>query len=123
MSWWHISDGLDQCLQFADSCADWEQSLNGKVGGKLVLKDGAEFGASRLWWGRQKKRHAPHEGVDIHEALTCTGVHQLPVGFGVPAIADGVVVGIFEDFLAKSVVIQHLDTIQVPSVMPGQQCK
>lgn len=69
---------------------------------------GMLFKAPNTWWGTQGKRKTPHEGLDLgfyrnqeKEIIGFNANIKIPTPYG------GVVVGIFEDFLGKSILIKH----------------
>ena len=74
-----------------------------------IFYPGMLFNSIDKWWGDQGKRDRPHEGLDL--CLYKDRKDRI-LRFGektkVPAIYDGVVVGIIDDFLGKSVIIEHL---------------
>ncbi|RWX50823.1 hypothetical protein VU01_12592 [Candidatus Electrothrix marina] len=78
-----------------------------------LWQPGMCFLDDRLWWGEQKKRIAPHEGIDLawytdqqgKEHWLAPG-HMIP-GLVVPAIFSGKVVQLHQDFLNWSVYIRH----------------
>jgi hypothetical protein len=84
---------------------------NGLAGERLahwVLRPGMLFGAAGKWWGDGGKRIAPHEGLDLcfyrdqaHE------IHRLHPGIRIPAMYEGTVVRMLDDFLGRTVVIAH----------------
>jgi len=69
----------------------------------------------RLWWGEQKKRIAPHEGVDLacyadqqgKECWLGLASGQTVPGLFVPAMFPGRVVQLHQDFLNWSLYIRH----------------
>jgi murein DD-endopeptidase MepM/ murein hydrolase activator NlpD len=73
-----------------------------------LLCSGMLFEALDQWWGIQGKRNKLHEGLDL-------GFYRNQkkeiIGFDastrIPTIYDGVIVGIFNDFLGKSIFIKH----------------
>lgn len=73
-----------------------------------VFWPGMLFNATDKWWGDQGKRDKPHEGLDLclyknrEDAILCLGEKAR-----VPVIYDGIVVKIVDDFLGKSVIIEH----------------
>ena len=73
-----------------------------------VLLPGMLFQASEEWWGERRSRRTPHEGLDLcyyrdrHNRL-----HTLDENTRIPAMYDGVVVGIIDDLLGKSLVVHH----------------
>ena len=73
-----------------------------------LLCSGMLFKAPDKWWGIPGKRNKPHEGLDL-------GFYRNQkkeiIGFDdstrIPTIYSGVIVGIFNDFLGKSIFIKH----------------
>ena len=73
-----------------------------------LLCSGMLFEAPDQWWGIQGKRKKLHEGLDL-------GFYRNQkkeiIGFDdstrIPTIYEGVIVGIFNDFLGKSIFIKH----------------
>ena len=74
-----------------------------------VFCPGMLFNSTDKWWGDQGKRDKPHEGLDLclykdHKDT----ILRLDEKAKIPVIYDGTVVGIVDDFLGKSVIIEHL---------------
>ena len=71
--------------------------------------EGMLFKSLETWWGRERSRPSPHEGLDIgFYKDTNDKIRCLEPGFKVPAVADGVVYDISDDdFLGKSIFIRH----------------
>ncbi len=60
------------------------------------------------WWANSGLRAAPHEGVDLCFYRTAAGEHRrLAPRTRVPAVADGEVLAVIDDFLGKSIIIHH----------------
>jgi murein DD-endopeptidase MepM/ murein hydrolase activator NlpD len=74
-----------------------------------VFCPGMLFNSTDKWWGDQGKRDKPHEGLDLclYRDREDT-ILRLGEKSKVPVIYDGTVVGIVDDFLGKSVIIEHL---------------
>lgn len=73
-----------------------------------VFAPGMLFDAGDKWWGDRGKRGTPHEGLDICLYKDGQGrVLRLDAGSRVPVMYDGAVVGIIDDFLGKSVIVEH----------------
>lgn len=74
-----------------------------------VFCPGMLFNSTDKWWGDQGKRDTPHEGLDLclykDRKDTILGLGEKAK---VPVIYDGRVVRIVDDFLGKSVIIEHL---------------
>ncbi len=69
---------------------------------------GTCFLDEQLWWGINKKRFAPHEGIDLacytdQQGKTC----WLDSGLLIPSIFSGKMVQLHRDFLNWSVYIRH----------------
>jgi murein DD-endopeptidase MepM/ murein hydrolase activator NlpD len=74
-----------------------------------VFYPGMLFNSTDKWWGDQGKRDRPHEGLDLCLYKDRKDrILRLGEKTKIPAIYDGVVVGIIDDFLGKSVIIEHL---------------
>lgn len=73
-----------------------------------LLSPGMLFQATDRWWGTRVKRETPHEGIDLGFYRNRT---NKVFGFNdqtrIPAMYDGVVVGVFSDFLGESVLVRH----------------
>ena len=74
-----------------------------------VFYPGMLFNSTNKWWGDQGKRDKPHEGLDLcfYKDREDT-ILRLGEKAKVPVIYDGKVVRIVDDFLGKSVIIEHL---------------
>ena len=70
---------------------------------------GMLFQSTDKWWGDRKKRDKPHEGLDLCLYKNQKGaIVRLEEKTKVPVIYDGMVVGIIDDFLGKSIIVDHL---------------
>jgi hypothetical protein len=84
-----------------------------------LLCSGMLFKAPNTWWGIQGKRKKLHEGLDL-------GFYKNQkkeiIGFDdstrIPTIYEGEIVGIFNDFLGKSILIKH----EITSADNGTLC-
>ena len=74
-----------------------------------VFCPGMLFNSTDKWWDDLGKRDKPHEGLDLclYKDRKDT-ILRLGEKAKVPVIYDGTVVGIVDDFLGKSVIIEHL---------------
>lgn len=74
-----------------------------------VFYPGMLFNATDKWWGDEGKRDNPHEGLDLclYKDRENT-ILRLGEKAKVPAIYDGIVVRVIDDFLGKSVIMEHL---------------
>jgi hypothetical protein len=73
-----------------------------------IFCPGMLFNALDKWWGDQGKRDKPHEGLDLCLYRDRRDrMHRLDEKTKIPVIYDGTVVGIVNDFLGKSVIIEH----------------
>ena len=99
--------GVAEATSFA---RDFARANELGVGGfrEWVLHPGMLFRASRTWWGDGGARPAPHEGLDL--CYYCdreNRTHRLGGQARVPALYEGVVMGIAPDFLGHSVIVRH----------------
>jgi hypothetical protein len=61
------------------------------------------------WWGNRSKRDHPHEGLDLGLYRDRQGnIRQLEEATQIPAMYGGVVVKVLDDFLGKSVIMEHV---------------
>ena len=66
------------------------------------------FNAPDKWWGDQGKRDKPHQGLDLCLYRDLQGkMRHLGEKTKIPAIYGGIVVGIVNDFIGKSVIVEH----------------
>jgi murein DD-endopeptidase MepM/ murein hydrolase activator NlpD len=74
-----------------------------------VFCPGMLFNSTDKWWGDQGKRDRPHEGLDLclYKDREDT-ILRLGEKAKVPVIYDGIVARIIDDFLGKSIVMEHL---------------
>ncbi len=69
---------------------------------------GMLFLAPNKWWCNRSKRDSPHEGLDLGLYRDCRGnIRQLDEKTQIPAIFGGMVVKVLDDFLGKSVIMEH----------------
>ncbi len=85
-----------------------ENALDGNGFKEWIFHPGMLFNSPTKWWGDQGKREKPHEGLDFclyrdRRDKIC----RLDEKTKIPVIYDGIVVGIFNDFLGKSVIMEH----------------
>lgn len=65
------------------------------------------FGSTDKWW-ISGKRDNPHEGLDLcFYADQSDKILRIKEGTNIPAIFDGTVAWIIDDFLGKSIIIEH----------------
>lgn len=93
--------GLSQALARANGL-----EARGSIG--WHVEPAMRFGAASTWWAGRGPRPRPHEGLDLafyqgrDQAL-----HRLGVETRVPAMYDGVVVRLCDDFIGRSVMMEH----------------
>jgi murein DD-endopeptidase MepM/ murein hydrolase activator NlpD len=74
-----------------------------------IFCPGMLFHSTDKWWGDRGKRDKPHEGLDLCFYKDREDkIIRLGEKTKVPAIDDGMVVRIMDDFLGKSVILEHL---------------
>lgn len=73
-----------------------------------IVRPGMLFGDCVEWWSDGCRRLTEHEGVDFAEGFR-TGEGMCRIADGVPArsVAEGEVVAVLDDFIAKTVVVRH----------------
>ena len=73
---------------------------------------GMLFYSKDKWWGDFKFRHCSHEGIDITYYRTYPDVIQsFDDSIKVPAMDDGIILNICDDFLAQTLVVEHKNAI------------
>lgn len=73
-----------------------------------LLDPGMLFGAESTWWGERAARERPHEGLDLAAYRGEDGrIVRLDGSTRLSAMYDGVVVGVFDDFLGRSLLLAH----------------
>jgi murein DD-endopeptidase MepM/ murein hydrolase activator NlpD len=73
---------------------------------------GMLFSSQDKWWGNFKSRHSAHEGIDITFYRTCKNrTHCFDDFIKIPAMSDGVVLNICNDFLARTLVVKQKNII------------
>lgn len=73
-----------------------------------VFFPGMLFHSMDKWWGNQGKRLKPHEGLDLcmyqtHQNQTLFLDEQTKL----PSMYDGLILKIMDDFIGKSVILEH----------------
>ena len=72
------------------------------------FQPGMLFDAMDAWWGHRDRRTRPHEGLDLCLYVDGKGEsHALGSSFRIPAIYEGQVVKVGDDFLGKSIYVRH----------------
>jgi len=73
-----------------------------------LICNGMLFNSGNSWWGAGAKRKKPHEGLDLCFYRDSENrVRRLNEAAKIPVMYDGTVIGIFDDFLGKSLFLQH----------------
>jgi murein DD-endopeptidase MepM/ murein hydrolase activator NlpD len=69
---------------------------------------GMLFRAAGKWWGDRGPRDRPHEGLDLLLYKDQQDrVRHVNETVRIPVMRDGVIVGIINDFIGKSVIVEH----------------
>ncbi len=73
-----------------------------------IFAKGTLFGEKEQWWDILGERPTSHEGVDIC-AFNDSGGQQIMLddSFAVPVMFDGKVIDMFDDFLGKTLIVEH----------------
>jgi murein DD-endopeptidase MepM/ murein hydrolase activator NlpD len=73
-----------------------------------VFQPGMLFNSPDKWWGHRGKRDTPHEGLDLCLYRVPNGrIFCIDENTRIPVMYDGVVVAIVNDFLGKSLIVEH----------------
>ncbi len=99
--------GIDQQSCFAEAFVKHNR-LDNALFSAFSFDPCMLFGSRHEWWAERRKRRSPHEGIDICCFLDQAGrENSLPAGSKVPTAFVGKVIRIVEDYLGKSVFIEH----------------
>lgn len=75
-----------------------------------VFCENMMFNALGKWWGDYGQRDFPHEGIDLCLYMDGAGrLRRLDEQTRIPAMHDGVVKALFDDYLGRAVIIEHED--------------
>jgi murein DD-endopeptidase MepM/ murein hydrolase activator NlpD len=75
---------------------------------RWLLTPGMLFQAGEQWWGEQRRRPTPHEGLDLCCFEDAAGRRQrLDSNTRIPATYAGRIIRIAPDFLGESVYLSH----------------
>ena len=75
---------------------------------RWLFKPGMLFNAPETWWGEQKLRATPHEGLDLYCFADAAGqIKELDKNIKIPAAFAGKIVKTGNDFLGKSIYLSH----------------
>ena len=75
---------------------------------RWVFHPGMLFHSPDKWWGDRGRRQTPHEGLDLCFYRAPGGrMHCLDDKTRIPVLYDGIIVAIVNDFLGKSVIVEH----------------
>jgi len=73
-----------------------------------IFCPGMLFNAKDKWWGDRGRRNKPHEGLDLCLYRSERGkILRLDGKTAIPAVYEGSVVKVFDDFLGKSIIMEH----------------
>ena len=73
-----------------------------------LFHPGMLFNSRETWWGAEKQRAAPHEGLDLCSFEDTNGlVKKVDNRIKIPATFAGAIVKIHQDFLGKSIYLSH----------------
>ena len=73
---------------------------------------GMLFSSMDKWWGDFKYRHSAHEGIDItYYSTHPEKMHCFDDSIKVPAMEDGAILNICDDFLGQTLVVEYENSI------------
>jgi hypothetical protein len=106
------NDSGNETGSMSSNGSDNELSLNTANSFKVqwLFHCGMLFQSKNIWWDDFKKqRSTTHEGIDIsyYSHQNSDKIHCFDDCIQVPAMDDGIVLNICDDFLGKSIVIRH----------------
>ncbi len=85
-----------------------ENALDDRGFREWFFRPGMLFHSPVKWWGDMGKRHKPHEGIDLLFFRDYRdNILHLGIDTRIPAMYDGVVVAVFNDFLGRSLILEH----------------
>lgn len=85
-----------------------ENDLNDSGFQEWVFYPGMLFNTMDQWWGNQGKRKRPHEGLDLSLYRDRENrILRLGEKTKIPVLYDGIVVRVVDDFIGKSVMVEH----------------
>ncbi len=88
----------------------WGMGNNQKI--QWMFHCGMLFSSKDKWWGDFKFRHAVHEGIDITYYRTQPDtIACFDDSIKVPAMDEGIVLNICDDFLGTTLVVEHESSI------------
>ena len=89
-------------------CFVHENALGNRNFEAWVFCSGMLFNAPNKWWGDQGQRDNPHEGLDLCIYRTRQhGLYRLDEKTKIPALYDGVIIRIVNDFLGRTLIMEH----------------
>ncbi len=95
-------------LQAISQVNDLPNGLENGQSVQWLFHCGMLFSTKDKWWGDFKFRHAVHEGIDITYFRTNPADLQIfDKSIKVPAMDDGIIVNICDDFLGRTLVVEH----------------
>ena len=99
--------------RIAENFPGWLDELKKESGFESwVFRAGRLFGAHTEWWGDGNRRYAEHEGIDFAEGRDSNGlIRPIPEGTPVRAIESGEIAGVLDDFLGKTILVRHPQTV------------
>ncbi len=78
----------------------------------FIFKEGMRFCDTEKWWGEGGERTVPHEGLDIlYYGKTDGEKIRLRPGTVIPAVSDGEVVLIIDDFIGRSLFVRESEDL------------
>ena len=84
-----------------------------------LLYPGMLFQATARWWGKQSRRENAHEGLDLcYYKDQRNTVFSIGRGARIPVMYDGVIAGVIDDFLGRSLIVRH----HIPDGKGGEFC-
>ncbi|MBU8849152.1 MAG: M23 family metallopeptidase [Desulfobacterales bacterium] len=102
---------MSKFFDYLESISQVNGLANGLGNGQKVqwlFYCGMLFSSKDKWWGDFKFRHSAHEGIDITYFRThLDEIRNFDDSIKVPAMDNGIVLNICDDFLGQTLVVEH----------------
>ncbi|MCK5348841.1 MAG: peptidoglycan DD-metalloendopeptidase family protein [Desulfobacula sp.] len=106
---------MSKFSDYLESISQVNGLANGMGNGQKVqwlFYCGMLFSSKDKWWGDFKFRHSAHEGIDITYYRTrLDELHSFDDSFKIPAMDNGIVLNICDDFLGQTLVVEHENSL------------
>ncbi|MBW2654603.1 MAG: M23 family metallopeptidase [Deltaproteobacteria bacterium] len=106
---------MSKFFDYLDSISQVNGLTNGMGNGQKIqwlFHCGMLFLSKDKWWGDFKFRHSAHEGIDItYYRIRPDKLHNFDNSIRVPAMENGIILNICNDFLGQTLVVEHENSL------------